>query len=433
MKLIQISAGLTAAVLVGVLSAKEPFERPPIVFFRDGEIGGYVGHDVRVSLRTAVEKTPEGLKFDGSRSICRFSIPWLYPDRPLSASYVVDLKLDRLPEREGVITGRPGYHNALGILPDGRISFSCFGRDGRTSRRLVSERRLIPGRFHRIAGTMDCSRGNRTEMKLYLDGALERADILPIPPRHYGRELFLGGIEVDRQGNVKLPAPGTVRNFYFYYKGLTASEICALPGAVAKTSWPAMSPVASLDGSGKNAPAFHGAVKREKEGWRFDGASRAEWKPASAPESMTVTARIRVDALPEKDGVIVGRSGFDNVLGIAPDGRFFLSVWNASRTDSVKSFSRTRLVPGRWYRVTGVTEGKGVETVVTLYVDGKKEVQEAIPDRIYPYGKSICAGGLSDGKGGVRGALAGEIADCRVYGIALPAAEIAAMEKAGIH
>ena len=113
MKLIQISAGLTAAVLVGVLSAKEPFERPPIVFFRDGEIGGYVGHDVRVSLRTAVEKTPEGLKFDGSRSICRFSIPWLYPDRPLSASYVVDLKIDRLPEREGVITGRPGYHNAL--------------------------------------------------------------------------------------------------------------------------------------------------------------------------------------------------------------------------------------------------------------------------------------------------------------------------------
>ena len=137
MKLIQISAGLTAAVLVGVLSAKEPFERPPIVFFRDGEIGGYVGHGVRVSLRTAVEKTPEGLKFDGSRSICRFSIPWLYPDRPLSASYVVDLKIDRLPEREGVITGRPGYHNALGILPDGRISFSCFGRDGRTSRRLV--------------------------------------------------------------------------------------------------------------------------------------------------------------------------------------------------------------------------------------------------------------------------------------------------------
>lgn len=219
MKLIQISAGLTAAVLVGVLSAKEPFERPPIVFFRDGEIGGYVGHDVRVSLRTAVEKTPEGLKFDGSRSICRFSIPWLYPDRPLSASYVVDLKIDRLPEREGVITGRPGYHNALGILPDGRISFSCFGRDGRTSRRLVSERRLIPGRFHRIAGTMDCSRGNRTEMKLYLDGTLERADILPIPPRHYGRELFLGGIEVDRQGNVKLPVSGTVRNFYFYLQG----------------------------------------------------------------------------------------------------------------------------------------------------------------------------------------------------------------------
>ena len=283
MKLIQISAGLTAAVLVGVLSAKEPFERPPIVFFRDGEIGGYVGHDVRVSLRTAVEKTPEGLKFDGSRSICRFSIPWLYPDRPLSASYVVDLKIDRLPEREGVITGRPGYHNALGILPDGRISFSCFGRDGRTSRRLVSERRLIPGRFHRIAGTMDCSRGNRTEMKLYLDGTLERADILPIPPRHYGRELFLGGIEVDRQGNVKLPVSGTVRNFYFYYKGLTASEICALPGAVAKTSWPAMSPVASLDGSGNGAPAFYGVVKREKEGWCFDGASRAEDRDRTDP------------------------------------------------------------------------------------------------------------------------------------------------------
>ena len=179
-------------------AAKPPFERPPVVFFHNGDISGYVGHDVRVTLRTALEKTGDALKFDGQRSVCRFSIPWLYPDRPLSASYVVDLTLDRLPEKSGVITGRPGFHNALAVRPDGRVTFSCFGRDGKTSRLLISRNPLIPGKRHRVAGTMDCSRDNHTAMKLYIDGALEAADTLPMPPRHYGRELFLGGIDADR-------------------------------------------------------------------------------------------------------------------------------------------------------------------------------------------------------------------------------------------
>lgn len=82
-----------------------------------------------------------------------------------------------------MIAGRPGFHNALAVRPDGRVTFSCFGRDGKTSRLLISRNPLIPGKRHRVAGTMDCSRDNHTAMKLYIDGALEAADTLPMPPR----------------------------------------------------------------------------------------------------------------------------------------------------------------------------------------------------------------------------------------------------------
>ena len=150
MKLFTILVFSTLLSCAGTLAAKPPFERPPVVFFRNGDISGYVGHDVRVTLRTALEKAGDALKFDGQRSVCRFSIPWLYPDRPLSASYVVDLTLDRLPEKSGVIAGRPGFHNALAVRPDGRVTFSCFGRDGKTSRLLISRNPLIPGKRHRV-------------------------------------------------------------------------------------------------------------------------------------------------------------------------------------------------------------------------------------------------------------------------------------------
>lgn len=429
MKLFTILVFSTLLSCAGTLAAKPPFERPPVVFFRNGDISGYVGHDVRVTLRTALEKTGDALKFDGQRSVCRFSIPWLYPDRPLSASYVVDLTLDRLPEKGGVIAGRPGFHNALAVRPDGRVTFSCFGRDGKTSRLLISRNPLIPGKRHRVAGTMDCSRDNHTAMKLYIDGALEAADTLPMPPRHYGRELFLGGIDADRDGNAKSPAACAVGNFYFHYKALTPSEICALPGATGKEAWPVMSPVAALDGTGTAKPVFSGNVRRQDGAWHFTGGSTAAWKPGNAPESVTVTAAVQLDALPERNGVIAGRPGFDNALGVTPDGRVFFNVWNAFRSDSLMIHSKTRLVPGRQYRVTGVAEGRGVETVAVLYVNGQEEARDSIAGPVFPYGGTFFAGGFPDGKGGVRSALDCRIYDCRIYGIALLPEEIAAIEQ----
>lgn len=414
-------------LLAGTLFAKAPFERPPIVFFRDGDLSGHVGHDVRVTLRTAVETGGGVLKFDGKRSVCRFSIPWLYPDRPLSASYVVDLAIDRLPEKSGVIAGRPGYHNALGIRPDGKVTFSCFGRDGKTSRQLVSKNSLTPKAFHRIAGTMDCSRNNRTEMTLSIDGVIEAADVLPMPPRHYGRELFLGGIDADGEGNAKSPAACAIRNFYFCGKGLTPGEICALPGAVGKAAYPTMPPVAALDGDGAAKPVFQGSVRREDGAWRFDGKSFAAWKLPDPPESVTMTAAVSIDALPEKNGVIVGRPGFDNVLGVTPDGRVFFNVWNDSRSDSLMIYTRTRLEPGKMYRVTGVAEGRGVETVAALYLNGGEEARDVIAGRIYPYGGAFFAGGIPDGKGGVRSPLGCRLSDCRIFGVAFPPAEAAAL------
>lgn len=413
----------------GTLTAKPPFERPPIVFFRDGDITGYVGHDVRVTLNRALEKTGDALKFNGSTSICRFSIPWLYPESPLSASYVVDLAIDRLPERGGVIAGRPGFHNVLALRPDGRVTFSCFGRDNKTSRQLISRNPLTPGKFHRVAGTMDCSRDNQTAMKLYLDGALEAADTLPMPPRPYGRDLFLGAIGTDQAGNPKSPAACTIKNFFFHYKALTLSEICALPGAAGKEAWAAMSPVAALDGSSAAKPVFSGDVRRQDGAWHFTRGATAAWKLDHAPESITVTVALQLDALPKQNGVIAGRPGFDNALGVMPDGRVFFSVWNAFRSDSLSLRSTTRLVPGRQYRITGVAEGRGVETVAALFIDGAEEARDTIAGPIFPYGGTFFSGGFPDGKDGVRSALDCRITDCRIYGIAFSPKEIAAIEQ----
>ena len=91
--------------------------------------------------------------------------------------------------------------------------------------------------------------------------------------------------------------------------------------------------------------------------------------------------------------------------------------------------SKTRLVPGRQYRVTGVAEGRGIETVAVLYVNGQEEARDSIAGPVFPYGGTFFAGGFPDGKGGVRSALDCRIYDCRIYGIALLPEEIAAIEQ----
>lgn len=189
-----------------------------------------------------------------------------------------------------------------------------------------------------------------------------------------------------------------------------------------------MSPVAALDGTGTAKPAFTGNVRHQDGAWHFHGGSTAAWESGNAPESVTVTAAVRLDALPKQDGVIAGRPGFDNALGVTPDGRVFFNVWNAFRSDSLMIHSKTRLVPGRQYRVTGVAEGRGVETVATLYVNGREEARDSVAGPIFPYGGTFFAGGFPDGKGGVRSALDCRLSDCRIYGIAFPPEEIARLE-----
>ncbi len=303
-------------LLAGMVWAKPPFERPPVVFFRDGNLAGSVGHDVRVTLQESLEKTGDAIRFDGVRSLCRFSIPWLYPDKPLSTTYVVDAVIDKLPETGGILAGRPGFHNALGVRADGRVTFSCFGRDGKTGCQAVSKQPLTVGKRHRIAGVMDCSAGNRTRLTLYIDGVPEGSAELPMPPREYGRAVFLGGLGME-QGKAKSPLACTVYHFRFFYKPLNRSEICHLPGAVLQYR-----ALASLEGE-----------------------ERA-WKLAEIPDSVTVSAKLSVDQLPRQDGVIAGRPGFDNALGLGSDGRFYFTVWNAARNDSVKIFSTTKAKPG---------------------------------------------------------------------------------------
>ncbi len=403
--------------------AEYGYDRPPIVRYNTSGKEGYAGHlchghciyghDVRISKKQNVETTGDGMTFNGKDSICVFSIPWLYPGTPLSTTIAVDVTVNESGKR-GVIAGRTGWDNSIGVRADGKVFFNCFGRDGKTVKELVSPQAIEVGKRYRIAGVLDCSRDNQTYMELYLNGDLVDADVLPAQPREYSRDFYLGGIAVNNDGSVRGPLACTMHELNFFYKDLTRTEICQLAGTIDKSSWNAYKPLVEY---GKTIP--------DKE-ITADGVTAQFFRMPTAPESMTVTALVKVNEIPKTGGVIAGRPGFDSALNLRSDGRFGISVWNAARTDSLNSPSKTVAKPGETYRVTAVLHSRDVETVVSLFVNGKLETQEAISDKIFPYGKDFCIKGIPD-KQGLRGALNCELVDCRAYGIAFTPEEAAAM------
>ena len=183
---------LVLAAFVGVP------ERPPIVSFRDKEIR----HE-------------------------RFDHGYIYPAMPASVTMVADVRVVSLPKSPGgTIFGRRGWHNRLFLLPDGQLDWSCFAWDGKRSANVRSRTRLKAGESYRLAGVLDCSHGNETRLRLYVNGVEDgEPKVLEGTPWNYPWAVEVGQIGKDRDGALIDPSDCLFTNFWYYYKPLTEKEI----------------------------------------------------------------------------------------------------------------------------------------------------------------------------------------------------------------
>lgn len=180
------------AALVGVP------DRPPIVSFRDRE----VRHE-------------------------KFDYGYIYPAMPASITMVADVTILSLPTKPGAtIFGRRGWHNRLVINPDGRLDWGCFAWDGKRSANVKSKTLLQVGRTYRLAGVLDCSHGNETRLRLYVDGVEDgESKAFEGAPWNYPWCVEVGQIGWRADGNHKDPSDCVFRNFWYYYKPLSDEEI----------------------------------------------------------------------------------------------------------------------------------------------------------------------------------------------------------------
>lgn len=190
-----VALALVLAALVGVP------ERPPIVSFQNRE----VRHE----------------KFDHG---------FIYPAMPASVTMVADLTVVSLPQKGvGTIFGRRGWHNRLCVDSSGRLDWGCFAWDGKRSANVKSDTRLVPGKTYRLAGVLDCSQGNETRLRLYVDGREEgRSAVFEGAPWNYPWCVEVGQIGWSADGNHKDPSDCVFRNFWYFYKPLTGEEIKGL-------------------------------------------------------------------------------------------------------------------------------------------------------------------------------------------------------------
>ena len=190
-----VMLALALAALVGVP------ERPPIVSFRNRE----VRHE----------------KFDHG---------FIYPAMPASVTMVADVTVVLLPKKPGgTIFGRRGWHNRLFLLPDGQLDWSCFAWDGKRSANVRSKTRLKAGESYRLAGVLDCSHGNETRLRLYVNGVEDgEPKVLEGAPWNYPWCVEVGQIGWSADGNHKDPSDCVFRNFWYFYKPMGGDEIMRL-------------------------------------------------------------------------------------------------------------------------------------------------------------------------------------------------------------
>jgi len=395
---------LFAALLALPLGA---FTRPPVVWFKDGDVSGFAGADELNVFHHAqsqkrgylkaqkVKAVPGALEFNGRDSLCMFRLPWLYPGRPASVTVAVDVTIDDIPPAGCSIAGRSGFDNMLGLRGDGAFTFNCFNRakQGATA---VSKVKAKKGGRYFLAGVVDCSgTGNQAQLRLYVNGDLAATAVLAGADYPYAGEFYAGGSGFNKDNSVRRPFLGKIHAAALFYAPLSRSELCRYAATPSKTKWNAYLPLATYQKPGKLT------LKAKSD-------------------ELTLKMTFTVHKLPKAPVVIAGRPGWHNTLELLPDGRLLWCIWNETHTHRARAYSKTKLRTGSPVSVTATVEKGAVETVITLFVNGKEEGRAAITGLPYPYGTEFWFKGITDYKGGTARPFDGDITSGQLFGIALP-------------
>lgn len=145
--------------------------------------------------------------------------------------------------------------------------------------------------------------------------------------------------------------------------------------------------------------------------WQFSGRTDRcgisydhGWQYPGLISSVSYVVEVTLDGLPAKGEVacICGRTGYHNALVVDSEGRLDFGCFNRKGDRSANAKSKTRLVPGRKYRLAAIVDcSYGNETRLRLSVDGKLEAERVAfegPPFDYPWRIWVGQLGERDGK-----------------------------------
>jgi hypothetical protein len=279
----------------------------------------------------------------------------------------------------------------LNYHPDNdRWQFSMPSQDGTGATWHRAQSTTVPavGRWYHLAGVFDRHSG---QMRLYVDGALERTVAGPAQPWHEaGGELLVGATGFLGERSNRLV--GAVAGLRSWRGALTDGEVAAAYGGNPAVRWLSQW---SLDGTGADDVGGHpltlvGAEGVDYEwvedracfpfsalGLQLDGQGHARTAGAMVvtDESFTVTAWVRLDALAGGHQTVLSQGGIARSafhLQVSPDGRWRFAMPqqdSASPAWAVAQSAAGAVVPGAWTHLAGVFDLARGE--VRLYVDGE--------------------------------------------------------------
>ncbi len=192
----------------------------PLCSLTGGKLSELTGAQV---LRAAnVEQKDDALLFNGVNSILTLKLPKTLKTFTL----VADVVVSRLPDQEGALFARPGFHNMLSIGKSGGLRFTIFGADKKTLRVARSENVVVPGIRCRIAAVVEERSPEETRLTLYINGLEEGRATLRGAVYPYGDTLSFGAATPG--GEHAFPLAFRLLNFRLFDRVLNGRETFAL-------------------------------------------------------------------------------------------------------------------------------------------------------------------------------------------------------------
>ena len=317
---------------------------------------------------------------------------WLSPHADLSTasfSFATWVKLDTYPGNWEVIASTYGGDFKgwyVGVLNDGRVIFPVSGLPS-SNPWLLSASSLQPGQWHYVAVTLE---GASRRGRIYIDGVRDRTAVFPAftpqttaqptlgraswvdsyylsctldEARLYPGELTSG--EVLGLFNSFPPppppaAPEPVAHWSFSETGVGPGTVLAdstANGHDAVTAGAGTLPASGVNGSGRRFAGFP------------DYAYLTPHTKLSTTD-FSLTAWVKIDALPSKWGVIYSNYGGDYrgwYAGVYTDGRVIFSV-SGLPSSNPWLLSTSSLTPGQWHHIAVTFDGG--DRRGRIYIDG---------------------------------------------------------------